>query len=254
MAYPPGYGGRVYAATDAQFLAHFDAFNVTDFVHVNNVYKGFFCCFEFSNIIFFALILLLCFFFSITLSFGDSIALKRACYNAYLRVSCTCCFIKSRLLYFYFFVCLSSMLVPFYCCENSNFMSCLSSSNVTDNMLQQHAKLASFSTWYFIVDESCYSHRSLLFEACMPLGTDTAMGYIFDLLSISMPLLVMLMVVSLLLNFLHFEWLCILRLCVHIMSLRLTYPQHFCMVTLIILIATCRCQRGCHAMMQRDMN
>ena len=54
MAYPPGYGGRGHAASDAQFLIHFDASNVTDFVHVNNVYKGVVCFFEFSKIHFFA--------------------------------------------------------------------------------------------------------------------------------------------------------------------------------------------------------
>ena len=32
MAYPPGYGGRGHAASDAQFLIHFDAPNVTDFM------------------------------------------------------------------------------------------------------------------------------------------------------------------------------------------------------------------------------
>ena len=75
MAYPPGYGGRDHAASDAQFLIHFDASNVTDFVHVNNVYKGVVSLFEFSKIHFFASALLLCFFCSITLSFGDSIGL-----------------------------------------------------------------------------------------------------------------------------------------------------------------------------------
>ena len=152
------------------------------------------CCSEFSKIHFFAFTFLLCFFCSITLSFDDSIALKRACYNAYLCVSCMCCFIKFRWLYLYFGY-LSSMLLPFYCCKNSNFTSYLSSSNVTDNMLQQHADLAPFSTWYYIVDELCYNDKSLPVGICMPSGTDITMGYIFDLFSISMPLMVVLMIV-----------------------------------------------------------
>ena len=52
-----------------------------------------------------------------------------------------------------------------------------------------------FSMCCSIANSSCYNDGSLHIDICMPSGTDTTMEYIFDLFSISIPLVVVLMIV-----------------------------------------------------------